>query len=852
MIPVDSKRSTNDIKTNYVNQIINIEKNHSYIKCDKYDSVIVLPPPNITGRLHIGHALNVFIQDLMVRFERFNGRNILWIPGTDHSGIATQILVEKSIMPLSKYDLGREKFLDKVWEWKEEYQKRIYDQLHSLGTLLNWDYSKFTMDDDLQESVSESFCELYENGLIYKDKKIIYWDTELETAISDLEVRSIESKGKLYYIKYKLKTGDYITVATTRPETMFGDQAIAVNPKDERYSDLIGKTAIIPLTNRKIPIISDYRCDINMGTGAVKITPAHDFLDFEIGMDHDLQPESIFDIKGKLIGKSVPDKYLGIDRLEVRELLVTDLNDQLEKIEDKNNVLPFGDRSNSLLEPRLTEQWFVETETLAKKALEALKEIKIFPEHFISVYKHWMNNIKPWCISRQLWWGHRIPVWYCNNKIIVAKNEDEAKTKAIDLGLNIADIKQDEDVLDTWFSSALWPFVTIENNGLSNSFYPNEFLVTGSDILFFWVARMVMFGCFFKKKVPFKQVYLHGLVQDDFGKKMSKSKNNVIDPISIIEKEGIDVLRFALIYSSIPGKNIKFGVKNIEHSRHFCIKIWNLYKFSENHIKNSKEVKITHIWNLWIINYIDYNLNIIKESISEWDLHKSSHNLYQMIWNTFCNLYLEGVKCLLNSTYEEETKHTLSMCFRKICIALNPFIPYLSSYIFKDLFGSDILNEKWQSNKVELIEFSEIKFVRSILDSIRFCKAMFDVDSQSILFVPSKNTYEDLHEIVEKITKNKIELAKESRNNDIPYPIHGGYLCIPIKDYDESKIRNKFVKIKEDLEKNYMNAKNKIDNEYFMKKAPDDVKEEMNNRIEKFSQELKKVDNIIRIWENSL
>ncbi len=835
----------------YTDQIKDIEKKSDF-QFENYDAAIVLPPPNITGKLHIGHALNVFVQDLRVRFERFNGKNILWIPGTDHSGIATQVLVEKSIMPLNKYDLGREKFLEKVWEWKDKYQANIYEQLHSLGALLSWDHAKFTMDSDIQNDVSKAFCELYEAGLIYKAKKMIYWDTKLETAISDLEVKSVESKGSLFYIKYQLDNGSYITIATTRPETMFGDKAIAVNPKDDRYSELIGMHATIPLTSVKIPIIADERCEIEMGTGAVKITPAHDFLDCEIGEDHNLKPETIFNGKGELESALVPEKYLGLDRLKVRDLIVEDLDDHLEKVENIKNVVPFGDRSNSLLEPRLTDQWFINTDDLAQKALDALKEIKVFPEHFISVYKHWMNNIKPWCISRQLWWGHRIPVWYCGKEIIVAENKAEAEKKAKALGLNIQDMVQDSDVLDTWFSSALWPFSTLENNNLSPDYYPNDFLVTGSDILFFWVARMVMFGTFFKKKVPFKSVYLHGLVQDDFGKKMSKSKNNVVDPMDVVKKEGVDVLRFALLHSSIPGKNVKFGDKNLDHARHFCIKIWNLYQFTGDHVKQAKEVDITHVWNLWILNHVQSQISQIKEDINVWNLHQSSHKIYRLVWETFCSWYLEGAKHLLHSEYAEETKYTLKQCFQMLLIALNPFVPFISSYIYKDLFGSEILNEKWPE-QVEQKEFSEITFVKNVVESIRFCKALFIIDKKPILYLSDNNKHDALYGIIQKMTKQDIHHSDQSYEKDyMPYPVDGGHLCVPIQDCEQNVIRDKFVKIRSEMEKNYLNATSKMNDDKFMSKAPEDVKEEMIVRSKHFSEELKKVDNITKMWENSL
>ncbi|QEK37785.1 valine--tRNA ligase [Candidatus Cytomitobacter indipagum] len=851
----------------FIENIKEIEKCKSAnFDTKKYDGVVVLPPPNITGRLHIGHALNAFVQDLRVRFEKLHGRNILWIPGTDHSGIATQILVEKSIAPLTKYDLGRENFLEKVWDWKEKYQENIYDQLKSLGLLLNWDYAKFTMDDDMQISVSKAFCELYNSGLIYKAKKMINWDVQLETAISDLEVKSEEMKGSLYYIKYDLDDDDLkeIVVATTRPETLFGDQAIAVNPNDERYEGMIGKFARIPLTNRKIKIISDERCEINVGTGAVKITPAHDFLDFEIGQDHNLDNCSIIDQKGMLCSDLVPSKYIGLDRFIVRKMLEDDLGDYLEKIENIKHVIPKGDRSGTVLEPRLTDQWFIDTSDLAKQALEALKDIEIYPDYLVNTYKHWMNNIQPWCISRQLWWGHRIPVWYCEGKVIVAINKEEAEKKALKMKLNIKDLKQDEDVLDTWFSSGLWSFTTIENNNLSSDFYPNDFLVTGSDILFFWVARMIMFGCFFKKNVPFKEVYLHGLVQDGFGKKMSKSKNNAIDPMEVVDKEGKDVLRFALLYSSIPGKNVKFGDKNIEHSRHFCIKIWNLYKYAKHHLGNEmnstsdeikidENIKINHAWNIWIQNEVDHRIYDINKCIRSWDLYHAASKVYKMVWDVFCSWYLEGSKYLLNSEYKDETKYVLANSIKKISVCLHPFIPFLTSYIYKDLFGKDILNHEMSENSVELINNDEVNFAKKAIDAIRFIKAAFEIEKKPILHVTNNQEYKNMYGIINQISKCEIQLSENAYSEEhIPYPISDGFLSIPIKNFNSNEINIKLNKMKENMQKEYDMICAKCNNNEFISKAPQEVREEMIKRVKILGGDLKKMDNLISMLENSL
>lgn len=869
---------------NFIDKISEIEKLSFTRNDNDFDGVVVLPPPNITGKLHIGHALNAFIQDLRIRFEKLHGRNILWIPGTDHSGIATQILVEKSISPVSKHELGREKFLEKVWEWKEKYQHNIYDQLKSLGLLLNWDYAKFTMDSDIQFSVSKAFCELYEHGLIYKAKKIIYWDVELETAISDLEVKSEEVKGNLYYIQYELESSSvrdevdhdekYIMVATTRPETMFGDQAVAVNPRDKRYAHLVGCFVRIPLSDRSIQIIADERCEIETGTGAVKITPAHDFLDFEIGQTHNLKYVNVIDEKGRMCGE-IPEKYVGLDRFEVRKLLENDLGSHLIKIEHMKHVVPKGDRSGTILEPRLTNQWFIDTADLAKLAMSALQKIKIYPDYFVNTYKHWINNIQPWCISRQLWWGHRIPVWYCEDHIIVAMDQEEAEKKAMHFGLQVANLKQDEDVLDTWFSSGLWPFTTIENNKLDPHFYPNEFLVTGSDILFFWVARMIMFGCFLKKDVPFKELYLHGLVQDNFGKKMSKSKNNVVDPMEVVAKEGKDVLRFALLYSSIPGKNIKFGDKNVEHARHFCIKIWNLYKYIKNNavmqndVLKTNDIEINHIWNIWIMDEIEHVIVDIERCIREWDLYHAAHKIYKMVWDTFCNWYLEGAKYLLNSEYAEETKYVLMEAMRKILISLHPFIPFLTAYIYKDLFNGDILNvdlsrdsadneincDNLVNTKPDNYAKRKIDFVKNVVEAVRFVRAEFMVGKEPILHVAKLpvddvDRYGDVYVIIKQITKCDIRIANNAYDRDcISYPVLDGFLSIPISNFDAKIMHDRLNKMQCSLQNEYDVALAKCNDHEFMTKAPSDVRDEMMIRIRVIGDELKKIDNLIKMME---
>ena len=595
------------------------EKKHCFKpkknKNKKYFS-IVIPPPNVTGSLHMGHALNNSIQDLLVRHNRNKGLETLWQPGTDHAGIATQLVVEKQLLEkgLSRKELGREKFIKEVWKWKNKSGGIITNQLKKLGSSCDWSRDRFTMDEGLSKAVTKVFVNLYEKKLIYKDLKLTNWDTKLQTAISDLEVVQKETKGKLYYIKYKLVDSDQsIIIATTRPETMFGDTAIAVNPKDERYSEYIGREVAIPISNRKIKIITDEYADPKQGSGAVKITPAHDFNDYLVGKRNKLQSINILNKDGTL-NKNVPDDYVNVDRLDARKKLISELESRnyLDKIEDINHTVPYGDRTNTVVEPLLTEQWFVDAKKLAREAIKQVKKknTNFFPDNWKKTYFQWMENIEPWCISRQLWWGHQIPAWYTESgDIVVAENIKEANKIAKKKFKKNVLLKQDPDVLDTWFSSALWPFATLgwpnDKSYELNRFYKTTVLVTGFDIIFFWVARMMMMGLYFMKEVPFEDVYVHALVRDEKGQKMSKSKGNVIDPLTIIDEFGADALRFTLISMSSPGRDVKLSIDRVKGYRNYITKIWNTFSYCEiNNIFKLKKIKLTNIKNpanQWII-----------------------------------------------------------------------------------------------------------------------------------------------------------------------------------------------------------------------------------------------------------
>ncbi len=578
------------------------EKNRLFQpKKNKKKFSIVIPPPNVTGNLHMGHALNNSIQDLLTRFHRMNNYETLWQPGTDHAGIATQALVEKKLEKegYNKHDLGREKFINQVWEWKNQYGNIIINQLKKLGCSCDWSRNAFTMDKNLSKSVIKVFVDLYKRGLIYKSKKLVNWDTVLKTAISDLEVDQREVNSKLYYIKYPIENSEnFITIATTRPETMLGDTAVAVNPKDKRYKNLASKNVILPIVEKKIKIIADDYADPEQGTGAVKITPAHDFNDYDVGTRNKLEIINIFTEDGK-INTNAPSEYVGLDRFEARKKIILELKNKnlFVKDEDIKNKVPYGDRSNSIIEPYLTEQWFADAKKLSIKAKKIVRSNKtnFFPTNWSKTYFQWMDNIEPWCVSRQLWWGHQIPAWYGpDKKIFVAENENDAKKLAKKHYKKEVTINRDPDVLDTWFSSGLWPFATLgwpKKNDYLNKFYPTTVLVTGFDIIFFWVARMMMFGMEFLNKEPFKDIYVHALVRDEKGQKMSKSKGNVIDPLELINKYSADALRFTLLSMASPGRDVKLSEDRVKGYRNLLNKLWNANNFLIQNKCNFSEKK---------------------------------------------------------------------------------------------------------------------------------------------------------------------------------------------------------------------------------------------------------------------
>jgi len=857
------------------------EKRHCFKpkknKNKKYFS-IVIPPPNVTGSLHMGHALNNSIQDLLVRHNRNKGLETLWQPGTDHAGIATQLVVEKQLLEkgLSRKELGREKFIKEVWKWKNKSGGIITNQLKKLGSSCDWSRDRFTMDEGLSKAVTKVFVNLYEKKLIYKDLKLTNWDTKLQTAISDLEVVQKETKGKLYYIKYKLVDSDQsIIIATTRPETMFGDTAIAVNPKDERYSKYIGREVAIPISNRKIKIITDEYADPKQGSGAVKITPAHDFNDYLVGKRNKLQSINILNKDGTL-NKNVPNDYVNVDRLDARKKLISELENKnyLDKIEDINHTVPYGDRTNTIIEPLLTEQWFVDAKKLAKEAIKQVKKknTNFFPDNWKKTYFQWMENIEPWCISRQLWWGHQIPAWYTESgDIVVAENIKAANKIAKKKFKKNVLLKQDPDVLDTWFSSALWPFATLGwPNAKSyelNRFYKTTVLVTGFDIIFFWVARMMMMGLYFMKEVPFEDVYVHALVRDEKGQKMSKSKGNVIDPLTIIDEFGADALRFTLISMSSPGRDVKLSIDRVKGYRNYITKIWNTFSYCEiNNIFKLKKIKLTNIKNpanQWIIKTLNLYKRKIKKNINDYRFDEAAKNIYLYIWNYFCDWYIEFSKPLLNSKNKqivEETKNVLFHVQMENLSLLHAFIPFVTEELWslsnlKKIHKTDLVNFNFKKD-VKLKKTNgakDIDFIINFITDLRSIKANLNIAPGSFVNLginelPKKfqkiiNSNELIVKRLGRITNFNIDKSSTKTGKVV---LSNNKLSISFgEDLNLEQLVSTLDKKIKILENQIKISENKLKNENFIKKAPKIIIKQEKDLLESGKSEYKNLLEII-------
>ena len=838
---------------------------------------VVIPPPNVTGSLHMGHALNNSIQDLLVRYHRMNNYETLWQPGTDHAGIATQALVEKKLTTegIDKNQIGRKKFIEKVWEWKEEHGDIILNQLKKLGCSCDWSRNAFTMDENLSKSVLKVFVELHKKGLIYKDKKLVNWDTVLKTAISDLEVDQREVNSKIYYIQYPIEaSSDFITIATTRPETMLGDTAIAVNPKDDRFKHLVGKFVTVPIVGKKIKIIEDEYADPEMGTGALKITPAHDFNDYEVGQRNNLEIINIFTEGGK-VNENAPKEYIGLDRFEARKRILKELKEKEFFVKEENikNKVPYGDRSNSIIEPFLTEQWFVDAKKLSIKAKDIVnsKKTNFFPANWSKTYFQWMNNIEPWCISRQLWWGHQIPAWYGpDKKIFVAINEVEAKAEAKKFYNKEVDLIRDPDVLDTWFSSGLWPFATLgwpDDKEYVDKFYPTSVLVTGFDIIFFWVARMIMFGMEFLDKEPFKDVYVHALVKDEKGQKMSKSKGNVINPLDLIEKYSADALRFTLLSMASPGTDVKLSEDRVKGYRNFLNKLWNANNFLiTNNCDFSKidEKPILSInINKWIYAELIETKNKIEKNLKDYRFDEAAKNAYQFTWHSYCDWYLELSKTILFSEDEkakDEVRQVSAYVFKQILILLHPFIPFVTEEIWLnnkfDNTGKDFLMlANWPSGEFERdTSINQVEKIISIVSELRSFKNELSVSPGSFIdiSIETVSKKEQSFFIDNEIILKKLGRIRNLHNKDLDKPaatlmVSGDLFKVYFDEDVDLKLIKKNLTTRQDKYQEEMNKiSERLANKSFVDRAPKDIVDQEKTNYNNLKNDVERISITIK------
>ncbi|HXK83022.1 MAG TPA: valine--tRNA ligase [Clostridiales bacterium] len=808
---------------------------------------IVIPPPNITGQLHMGHALDETLQDILIRWRRMQGYDTLWLPGTDHASIATEVKIVEKMKEegLSKEDVGREGFLERAWKWKEQYGGIIIEQLKKLGSSCDWSRERFTLDEGCNRAVNTVFVNLYKEGLIYRGERMINWCPDCLTSISDAEVEHEEKGGHFWHIKYPVKNSDrYIVIATTRPETMLGDTAVAVHPDDERYKDLIGKTLILPLVGREIPIIADTYVDMEFGTGAVKITPAHDPNDFEVGLRHNLPVIDVMTDDGKM-SKLAGEKYAGLDRFECRKLVVKDLEEigALLKTEDITHSVGTCYRCSTVVEPRISMQWFVKMEPLAKPAIEAVKkgDIRFVPERFEKIYFHWMENIKDWCISRQLWWGHRIPAWYCDDcgHITVAVETPDKCEKC-----GSAKIHQDEDTLDTWFSSALWPFSTLgwpDKTFDYEHFYPTNTLVTAYDIIFFWVARMIFSGLHHTGKAPFNTVFIHGLVRDELGRKMSKSLGNGVDPLKIIEDYGADALRFSLATGNSPGNDMRFSEKKVEASRNFSNKLWNAARFVLMNLSDDEPAPhIPDELNLedkWIISRYNTVLKEVTESLEKFEIGIAVQKLYDFIWDEFCDWYIELSKIRLQKEGKEKenAKAVLVFVLSETLKLLHPFMPFITEEIWQTLphEGETIMLSPWRKFD-ESLSFpeaeTEIQRIMEAIRAIRNRRAEMNVhpSKKANLFI--KTAYKDTFSYADEFFKKLAGASEVTLVDD--YDIEGAVsvvttdaaIYIPMSELvDFEAERKRLEKELKATEEKLAQIEAKLSNEGFLAKAPEHV-----------------------------
>ncbi|MBI1364965.1 MAG: valine--tRNA ligase [Alphaproteobacteria bacterium] len=877
---------------------------------------IVIPPPNVTGSLHMGHALNNTLQDALIRFARMRGKWTLWQPGTDHAGIATQMVVERQLMERQEPDrrtLGREEFVNRVWAWKAESGGRITQQLRRLGASCDWSRERFTMDEGLSAAVRKVFVQLYREGLIYRDKRLVNWDPELLTAISDLEVENIEVDGHMWHFKYPLEDGetyefpiafdesgeptewetrDYISIATTRPETMLGDGAVAVHPSDKRYAPIVGKRCLLPLADRYIPIIADEYPDPNFGSGAVKITGAHDFNDYEVARRHNIPLYVLMDERARMLDDPiVPEKYRGMDRFEARKAVVADIEARglLIKIEDKKIMQPFGDRSGVVIEPMLTDQWYVDAKALAEPAIKAVEkgETRFVPENWTKTYFQWMRNIQPWCVSRQLWWGHQIPAWYGpDGSVFVAETEEEAAEQAIakyaaeeDYTMEEIDsmvregkptplLRRDEDVLDTWFSSALWPFSTLgwpEETPALKMHYPTSVLVTAFDIIFFWVARMMMMGLHFMKDkrgravVPFKDVYIHALVLDEKGQKMSKSKGNVIDPLGLIDKYGADALRFTLAAQAAQGRNIRLSEARVEGYRNFGTKLWNAARFCEMNgcifDPDFDASGAQNVLNQWIIHETNALVEEVTRAIEAYRFNDAAGALYKFIWNIFCDWYVELSKSALtggNESLKAETQKTAAWTLDHILKLLHPFMPFITEALWGETAQRDtlLISARWPERHSALDApeaAAEMNWVIGLISAIRSVRTEMNVPAGARIpfaVIGAGDQRLKVHEeaFLRLARLSSVTTVKEAAKGAVQIVHDGQTFALPLAgviDIAAERARLEKEIAKAEIEIGRIDKK--LSNKNFVEKAPEEVVEEQRERRAEYEAQREKI-----------
>ena len=830
---------------------------------DKKPFSIVIPPPNVTGQLHMGHALDETLQDILVRFKRMQGYSALWVPGTDHAGIATQIKVEENLRVnegLTRYDLGRDKFLERVWDWKNKFGNRIINQLKKLGSSCDWDRERFTMDEGCSKAVREVFVKLYEKGLIYKGHRIINWCPSCATALSDAEVEYGEQQGHFWHIKYPIKGEDgYVTIATTRPETLLGDTAVAVNPEDERYKDLVGKTLILPLVGREIPVIADEYVDKEFGTGCVKITPAHDPNDFEVGLRHDLEQIKMLN-DDATIAKGF-GKYSGLDRYDARKVMVEDLEKEglLIKVEEHVHNVGGCYRCKTTVEPIISDQWFVKMGPLAEPAVEVVKNgtIKFVPERFSKIYLNWMANIHDWCISRQLWWGHRIPAFYCEDcgEMVVSKEDVWVCPKCG------GKMKQDNDVLDTWFSSALWPFSTLgwpdETEDLKY-YYPTSVLVTGYDIIFFWVARMIFSGMEHVGKEPFKHVFIHGLVRDSQGRKMSKSLGNGVDPLEVIEQYGADALRFTLATGNSPGNDMRYYPERVEASRNFANKLWNAARFVLMNL-NTDKIELPEdpqLEDKWILSKYNSVVREVTENLEKFDVGIAVSKIYDFTWDVFCDWYIELVKPRLydeNCETRVDAEKTLSYVLQGILKLLHPFMPFVTEEIFCALPTGEesIVISKWPEYSDKLVfpeEENDMSVICEAIRGLRNIRAERNIPpskkSRLIIVTENAKLFEKGTSFFQKlVSASEVEITgTKSEENAISVIAPGAELLLPLDELvDKEKETERLLKEKKNLEGEIKRSEGKLSNQGFLAKAPKTLIDEEKAKYEKYKEMYDKV-----------